>query len=403
MFDVRVQPWKNIYLLYAVTSTLVFWLPIWILASISPLSRPNSKWSFKRCILVRIQARIAYVDARVLGFGQQPNSTSLVATSEAKGIWIDPVPDLLVGSVKTWATTSHVDAVRIPAYWYIRPKEEEMADRQAKPGEKVILAFHGGGYIARSAHPSDPTAATPKGILAHAPSFVRILSVEYRLSSNVAGRAPNPFPAALLDALAAYNYLVNHAGFGTNDIILQGNSAGANLALALARYLIENRQLLASATSKSHGMPLLPPGGLILAAPYADVGSSHARPPQSWLYRQDWIHPFFSLGTDTFFVGPHSASTNPYISPASKSLEQVPSFVGWPRTLLVWSRDEDLADSIRTLRNRMCADMGEGDGLGQVQCWEEPDAVHDFASIPWHEPEYTRTSKTIAAWIASPS
>ena len=47
--------------------------------------------------------------------------------------------------------------------------------------------------------------------------------------------------AALIDALAGYNYLVNTVGFHPTRIILEGDSAGGNLALALTRYLLEHR------------------------------------------------------------------------------------------------------------------------------------------------------------------
>lgn len=44
------------------------------------------------------------------------------------------------------------------------------------------------------------------------------------------------FPASLLDALAGYQYLLS-LGFEPKNIMLCGDSAGANACLALARYL----------------------------------------------------------------------------------------------------------------------------------------------------------------------
>lgn len=90
------------------------------------------------------------------------------------------------------------------------------------PGEKVVYALHGGGYTALSAHPSDPTAAIARGLLQHVDSVHRVFSCEYRLSSGDGLDAQNPFPAALLDALAGYVYLVKTVGLDPLDIIVEG-------------------------------------------------------------------------------------------------------------------------------------------------------------------------------------
>ena len=110
----------------------------------------------------------------------------------------------------------------------------------AEPEEKVLYVLHGGGYHTQSAHPSDIVANIPFGILRYAKTISRALCLEYRLTSNPHSKPINPFPAALIDAVAGYNYLVNVLGFEPANIIIEGDSAGANLALALTRYLVEN-------------------------------------------------------------------------------------------------------------------------------------------------------------------
>lgn len=103
------------------------------------------------------------------------------------------------------------------------------------PAEKVVSSMHGGSYAYQSAHPSDLIASILRGILEHTESIQRVSSIAYRLSGAA------PFPAALLDALPGYHYFVNDVGFSPSDIIFEGDSAGANLAHALARYLVERR------------------------------------------------------------------------------------------------------------------------------------------------------------------
>jgi acetyl esterase/lipase len=62
-----------------------------------------------------------------------------------------------------------------------------------------------------------------------------------------------------------------------------------------------------------------------------------------------------------------------------------------------------LIDQIRLLRDRMVADLGEGDGVkageGKVRYFEVPDGCHDYLVLPPHEPERTETLKAIAQWV----
>ena len=59
-----------------------------------------------------------------------------------------------------------------------------------------------------------------------------VLSIDYRVAPE------NPYPAALNDALYAYDWLLNH-GYSENHIILAGDSAGGGLAMALCHYLTD--------------------------------------------------------------------------------------------------------------------------------------------------------------------
>jgi acetyl esterase/lipase len=306
---------------------------------------------------------------------------------ENHGVWLEPIDaDLIMGDVKTWAVAASVTPARIPGYWLGRSGENTDLPSGAPPapGEKVIYALHGGAYVVLSAAPGDPTGNIAIGLLEHIPSVRRVFSAEYRLSAGEP--APrNPFPAALLDALAGYAYLVRVVGFSPADILVEGDSAGGNLALALVRYLVEHRDALAQAG-------LAPPGGVILLSPWCDLGTSHDAPHAPYLAQSDLI------------AGPHgfpAADTNLYISPASKHLASPPSFAGWPRTLVVCGGAESFAASIRTLKERMSADMGEGPGAGRLVYYEAPDGVHDYVMLPWHEPERTATLRAVAEWVAA--
>ncbi|KAJ9091609.1 hypothetical protein QFC21_007149 [Naganishia friedmannii] len=85
-------------------------------------------------------------------------------------------------------------------------------------------------------------------------------SVNYRKSLSV----DTAFPACLLDALAGYLFLTRDLGFEPSNIILMGDSAGGNLALALARYLGELAERGGSERTKNIGQV----GGMILYSDY---------------------------------------------------------------------------------------------------------------------------------------
>lgn len=66
-----------------------------------------------------------------------------------------------------------------------------------------------------------------------------MLSVDYRKLRD------GPFPAALLDAVSGYAYLLS-IGVRPSSIIVGGDSAGGHLTLALTRYLrdeLEHKEL----------------------------------------------------------------------------------------------------------------------------------------------------------------
>jgi len=293
--------------------------------------------------------------------------------------------------------------MRIPGYWVHKKDSTIPVAATPMPGEKVIYTLHGGGYRIGSAHPKDLTAAIPRTLLSSCDIVHRTFSIEYRLSAGAPDPPVNPFPAALLDALAGYNYLVNVVGFAPGDIIVEGDSAGANLALALTRYLIEHQ------TIDDLHLPA-PPGALLLVCPWADLGQSHNVPGAT---RTEFVHSDILSGEDLMFfssafLGPHGSSAadlNPYISPASLHPSMEISFKGFPRTFIVAGGAEILLDQIKTLRDRMMKDLGEGngvkDGEGKVRYFEAKDGIHDYIAFEWHEPERAETFKVITEWVSA--
>ena len=199
---------------------------------------------------------------------------------------------------------------------------------------KVLLYFHGGGY----ALGSTDTHRSMVGIFAKR-SGVSVLLASYR-------RIPeSPFPAALNDALAAYEWLLEE-GYKPEDILVGGDSAGGGLAITLQLKL------------KEKGIPL--PAGSVCLSPWTDlaitgdsVQKNIDRDPLTDIPRmKKW---------GRIYAG-KEAITNPLISPMYGEL------TGFGPMLIQASTSEVLYDDARRLvehaeRDQVQVDFQEWEGL----------------------------------------
>jgi len=109
----------------------------------------------------------------------------------------------------------------------------------------VVLYFHGGVYVLGDAF----QAADLAGQVGRR-TAARVVSVDYRLAPE------HPFPAAVDDALAAYEALLQ-GGTAPSDIVFAGESAGGGLAIATL------------VNARDHGLPL--PAAALVMSPYVDL------------------------------------------------------------------------------------------------------------------------------------
>ena len=113
---------------------------------------------------------------------------------------------------------------------------------------RAVLYCHGGGYTSGNLGYSRILASK----LANVTGW-QVLSFEYRLAPE------HPYPAAVEDAMKAWDYLM-YQGYGARDVVVAGDSAGGNLALVLTHLL------------KNAGRRL--PRALILLSPWTDMTAS---------------------------------------------------------------------------------------------------------------------------------
>jgi len=134
-----------------------------------------------------------------------------------------------------------VETPERPAEWLTPP---------AARADAVVLYFHGGGYAIGSPRSHRHLAAA----IARA-AGIRALLLDYRLAPE------HPFPAALDDAVEAYQWLLAR-GLAPGRIVLGGDSAGGGLTVATLIAL------------RDRGLPR--PGGGICISPWVDLTCSGA-------------------------------------------------------------------------------------------------------------------------------
>ncbi|KAJ3709808.1 hypothetical protein DFJ43DRAFT_1162393 [Lentinula guzmanii] len=286
--SLRNQPFRTLYLTFDFVGTVLVRAPLWLLLSI-----PNHG------------VLVLHGLSKILSLY---NSFAILSR-------FGPVGDLAI-----WSRAASVSSKPVRGYWYCKNTSATPNTlRMASSGEKILYSLHGGAYTSGTAHPSGTNAKLVRDIMHLDSRINRTFAIEYRLSSD----ASNPFPAALIDALAGYHYLVHSIGFNPLDIVIEGSASGGNLALALTRYLIDYY---------GHSdVPELPdvPESLILLSPWVDIlanDETHIEPTiRSWLVSDYMFGPRCPMTnySKQIFLGPHGidvAALNEYISPSSRHL-----------------------------------------------------------------------------------
>ncbi|MGY1806213.1 alpha/beta hydrolase [Blastococcus sp. SYSU D00669] len=231
-----------------------------------------------------------------------------------------------------------VDAGGVPAEW---------AHPTSAPVSAAVLYLHGGGYTIGSIAAYRDLSAR----LAVA-ADVPVLTIDYRLAPE------HRFPAAVDDALAAYDWLC--ARVDPARIVLAGDSAGGGLAMATA------------VAARDAGRPL--PGGLVLISPLADLahtGASVARNADL----DPIVTPAGSHAYAERYLGPDGNPLHPLASPVYADLSGLP-----PVHVLVGTAEVLLDDSLRLARR--ARDAGTSVDL---DVW--PDMIHILPFFASRVPE----------------
>ena len=181
----------------------------------------------------------------------------------------------------------------------------------------VVLYLHGGGYTCGNLDYAKGFAATLADECG-----VRVFCAAYRLAPE------DPFPAALDDAVVSYQYLLSK-GYGPNQILLCGESAGGGLCYALCLRL------------KQLKLPL--PCGIIAISPWTDLTQSGATFDEN---RDN--DPSLSKELLDFYSACYTKEPkNPLCSPLFGDLRDLPP------SLLFAGGDEILLDDAQRLHQKL--------------------------------------------------
>lgn len=187
---------------------------------------------------------------------------------------------------------------------------------------RVILYLHGGAYVSGCIEYAQRFARKLAFITSQ-----RVLCIAYRLAPE------DPYPAAVEDALAAYDYLLN-AGYKAQDISLAGESAGGGLAYSLCLML------------KLKGEPL--PSKVVGISPWADLTLSGASYKSN--RKMDPVLSEKGLRRDAALYAA-GKQAEPLVSPVFGDLG------GFPPSLIFAGGGELLLDDAKSLANRL-TEMG---------------------------------------------
>jgi acetyl esterase/lipase len=188
----------------------------------------------------------------------------------------------------------------------------------------VVLYFHGGVYAL-----GDAFSAADLASQVGRRTSARVISVDYRLAPE------HPYPAAVDDALAAYEALLQ-SGVRPSDIVFAGESAGGGLVVATM------------VNARDHGLPL-PAAGFAMS-PYVDLTLSGT----SMKTKHD-VDPLLSpenlLPRVTDYTAGQDAGTG-LISPIFADLSGLP-----PLIIQVGTHEVLLDDAIRLAGQAATADV----------------------------------------------
>jgi acetyl esterase/lipase len=223
----------------------------------------------------------------------------------------------------------------------------------------AILYIHGGGFVVCS---MDSHRGLAERLSQEANAAV--LLVGYRLAPE------HPFPAALDDSVAGYQWLLDQ-GYDSSQLAIAGDSAGGGLTLSVLHAL------------KQRGLPL--PACAAVLSPWVDLELTG----ESMVSRAE-LDPLVTTDGLRAWAGcyaPGMDLNNPLLQPLKGDLK------GWPPLLIQIGEREALYDDSKSL-----ADAARAAGV-EVEWQYFPGQIHDFQMFGHRLDEARTALKDLGTFI----
>lgn len=251
--------------------------------------------------------------------------------------------------VPRWATVTSVKGKSFKGEWVTAPKTSD---------KKVLLYLHGGGFVFNGTKLyRDLIARLSKA------TGLKALSVNYSLAPEL------PYPTALNEVLAAYQWLLEQ-GYNGKDIVLGGDSAGGTLALSLLHKLRDSK------------LPM--PACVFVMSPATDATLEKAS------FENKSKDFYINLDTLLFFVKSYFGNTpanDPVASPLLGSLK------GFPPLLMHADTNEVMYNDTARF-----AAKARKEGV-DVTLYESEDLFHVWHIFARYIPEAKQSINDIAKFV----
>ena len=238
----------------------------------------------------------------------------------------------------------------------------EILEPEVAAAKRVILYAHGGSFINGSCKAARNFCAS----FAHE-CACKLFLPEYR-------RAPEyPFPAGLEDIFVTYRGILKKYAFSPASVVIAGDEAGANLAIALIHYLKQKK--------------LPQPAALVLISPWLDISCSNEE--IHTLQKSDKFLLKEALQAAAGRYTTFDNVQNPLVSPLYGS------FTNFPPVFIQCGSQEILSADAKALAQKIEA-VG-----GQVQLDIWPEMWHFFQAMDAQAKEAHLAVEKMGQWVQS--
>jgi len=283
--------------------------------------------------------------------------------------------------------------IEVSKKWGKTPKSIVLEDGTSanwigNPDAKTLIVnFHGGGYVFSAPSYMVEYMFRIQKFLTDSGKDVAVLMLAYDLAPDA------KYPRQLQQANLLFHHLIDDLHRDPSRIILTGDSAGANLGIALMSHVLH-----------PHPSPTIPPltlpcpiRGMIMLSPWVDF--SFDRPSIKANRFKDYITPQTARLWAAGWLGtpwPH-ANTDFYNQPITAPQDWWEGFQV-DEILVLAGKDEVLVDGILKFGETLQAVKGKED----VQIFAAPGESHDFPNmeIYFKVKEMGEQTKLTRSWLA---